>query len=103
MATVLVALAVTESSPSQIRVGKETSVPPPATELIAPARNDALKAIAACAKSSVRAKVQDIAALALGGNNRGSAKFGLNRRSSALENASYIGWFRFWAVALEAE
>src|SRR5271165_3444493 len=38
MATVLVALAVTESRPSQISVGKETSVPPPATELIAPAR-----------------------------------------------------------------
>ena len=38
MATVLVALAVTEFKPSQTRVGKETRVPPPATELIAPAR-----------------------------------------------------------------
>ena len=38
MATVLVALAVTEFNPSQIRVGKESRVPPPATELIAPAR-----------------------------------------------------------------
>jgi len=37
MATVLVALAATESSPSQIRVGNDTSVPPPATELMAPA------------------------------------------------------------------
>jgi hypothetical protein len=33
-----VALAVTELSPSQISVGKDSSVPPPATELIAPAR-----------------------------------------------------------------
>ena len=36
MATVLVALAVNEGRPSQISVGKETSVPPPAMELIAP-------------------------------------------------------------------
>ena len=36
-ATVLVALAVTESSPSQIKVGKVISVPPPANELIPPA------------------------------------------------------------------
>ena len=39
IATVLVALAVTEFKPSQISAGKESSVPPPATELIAPARN----------------------------------------------------------------
>jgi hypothetical protein len=47
LATVLVALAVTESRPSQTRVGKETSVPPPATELMAPARNAAPNALAA--------------------------------------------------------
>ena len=46
MATVLVALAATEPSPSQISVGKETSVPPPATELMAPARKAAAKAAA---------------------------------------------------------
>jgi hypothetical protein len=45
---VLVALAVTELSPSQMRAGKETSVPPPATELIDPAANAAAKAIKAC-------------------------------------------------------
>src|ERR1700743_2479642 len=37
MATVLVALALMEGSPSQISVGKVNSVPPPATELMAPA------------------------------------------------------------------
>ena len=47
IATVLVALAVTESRPSQISVGNETRVPPPATELIAPARKAAAKATAA--------------------------------------------------------
>src|ERR1035441_9180471 len=41
IATVLVAFAVTELSPSQISAGKETSVPPPATELMAPAKNAA--------------------------------------------------------------
>ena len=51
MAAVLVAFAVTESSPSQIRAGKETSVPPPATELTAPAKNAAPKATAACVRS----------------------------------------------------
>src|SRR5256885_11191249 len=54
MATVLVAFAVTEDSPSQISVGKVTSVPPPATELIAPARNAAPKAGAARQKSRAR-------------------------------------------------
>ena len=39
IATVLVAFAATEGSPSQISVGNEISVPPPATELMAPARN----------------------------------------------------------------
>ena len=51
MATVLVALAVTEFRPNQISAGKDTSVPPPATELMAPARNAAPKATAACARS----------------------------------------------------
>ena len=51
IATVLVALAVTEFSPSQISAGKEISVPPPATELMAPARNAAPKATAACVRS----------------------------------------------------
>ncbi len=36
MATVLVAFALMEGSPSQINVGKVSSVPPPATELMAP-------------------------------------------------------------------
>jgi hypothetical protein len=48
IATVLVALAVTEFSPSQIRAGKETSVPPPATELMDPAAKAAAKAIKTC-------------------------------------------------------
>ena len=51
MATVLVAFAVTEFSPSQISAGKEIRVPPPATELMAPARNAAPKATAACVRS----------------------------------------------------
>src|SRR5689334_2775019 len=45
IATVLVALAVIEGSPSQTSAGKEISVPPPATELIPPAKNAALAAI----------------------------------------------------------
>ena len=44
IATVLVAFAVTEFSPSQISAGNESSVPPPAMELIAPARNADAKA-----------------------------------------------------------
>src|ERR1700731_4083576 len=56
IATVLVALAVTEDRPSQISVGKVTSVPPPATELIAPARNAAPNAGAACEKSRAMLK-----------------------------------------------
>ena len=51
MATVLVAFAVTEFSPSQISAGNEISVPPPATEFMAPARNAAPKATAACVSS----------------------------------------------------
>src|SRR5438094_8703102 len=45
IATVLVALAVIDGSPSQTSAGKESSVPPPATELIPPARNAAVAAI----------------------------------------------------------
>ena len=45
IATVLVAFAVIDGSPSQTSVGKEISVPPPATELIPPARNAAVAAI----------------------------------------------------------
>jgi hypothetical protein len=47
IATVLVAFAVTEFSPSQIKAGNDISVPPPAIELIAPARNAAPNATAA--------------------------------------------------------
>ena len=46
IATVLVALAETEFSPSQMSAGKETRVPPPATELMAPARKAEVKATA---------------------------------------------------------
>ena len=56
-ASVLVALAATELRPSQIKAGNETSVPPPATELMAPARNAAPKATAARGKSSVEVKI----------------------------------------------
>src|SRR6202790_4063251 len=52
MATVLVALAVTELSPSQMSVGNVMSVPPPATELITPARKAAPNAAAAWIQSS---------------------------------------------------
>jgi len=58
---VLVAFAVTESSPSQIKAGKETRVPPPATELIAPARNAAPKATAAWGMSSAEVNFEDTA------------------------------------------
>src|ERR1700733_641314 len=44
IATVLVAFAATEVSPNQISVGNVTNVPPPATELIAPAANAEAKA-----------------------------------------------------------
>jgi hypothetical protein len=44
IATVLVALAVIDGSPKASRAGNETSVPPPATELMAPARKDAAMA-----------------------------------------------------------
>ena len=37
IATVLVAFAVMDGSPSQINVGNVSSVPPPATEFMAPA------------------------------------------------------------------
>src|SRR5581483_12405617 len=52
IATELVALAVTELSPSQISVGNVTSVPPPATELMTPARKAAPNAARAWTKSS---------------------------------------------------
>ena len=45
IATVLVALAVIDGSPSQTSAGKEINVPPPATELIPPARKAAAAAI----------------------------------------------------------
>src|ERR1041385_8494476 len=45
IATVLVALAVIDGNPSQTSAGKEISVPPPATELIPPARNAAVAAV----------------------------------------------------------
>jgi len=41
IATVFVALAITAGRPIQMSAGKEMSVPPPAIELIAPARNAA--------------------------------------------------------------
>ena len=44
MATVLVAFAVIDGRPSQTSAGNDTSVPPPATELIAPAAKAATKA-----------------------------------------------------------
>lgn len=44
----LVAFALMDGRPSQIRVGNVTSVPPPATELIVPARNAAPNAASAC-------------------------------------------------------
>src|SRR6187401_464523 len=45
MPTVLVALAVIEGRPIQSSTGNDTSVPPPATELIAPATNAAQNAM----------------------------------------------------------
>ena len=57
----LVALAVTELSPSQMSAGKDTRVPPPAIELMAPARNAAAKATAACQKSNPECNYEDIA------------------------------------------
>jgi hypothetical protein len=54
---VLVALAATELRPSQIKAGNETSVPPPATELMAPAKNAAPKATAARGKSNAEVKI----------------------------------------------
>ena len=43
IATVLVALAIVDGSPTQMSAGNDTSVPPPATELMAPATNAATK------------------------------------------------------------
>src|ERR1700688_1221071 len=47
IATVLVALALIEGSPSQIKVGNVSSVPPPATELMVPAMKAEPKATSA--------------------------------------------------------
>ena len=43
MATVLVAFAIIDGNPTQTSAGNDTSVPPPATELMAPATNAATK------------------------------------------------------------
>jgi glc operon protein GlcG len=48
MATVLVAFALMDGSPSQMSVGKVNRVPPPATELIAPATKAEPNATSAC-------------------------------------------------------
>src|ERR1700734_509984 len=48
MATVLVALALMDGSPSQISVGNVSNVPPPATELMAPATKAEPNATSAC-------------------------------------------------------
>ena len=55
MATVLVAFALMEGSPSQINVGNVSSVPPPATELMAPATKAAPNATKLpCQRSTLR-------------------------------------------------
>ena len=48
MATVLVALALMDGSPSQMSVGNVSSVPPPATELMVPATKAEPNATSAC-------------------------------------------------------
>jgi hypothetical protein len=58
IATVLVAFAVTPSSPRASRVGYEISVPPPATELIAPAAKADPNAAAAVKALKVDTKYQ---------------------------------------------
>src|SRR5690348_8790353 len=62
IATVLVALAILESRPSQMSAGKETRVPPPATELITPARKAAPKATTPCQRWNGEVKFEDSAA-----------------------------------------
>jgi len=47
-ARVLVILAVSGGSPRAMRMGKLTRVPPPAMELIDPARNPAINSMIAC-------------------------------------------------------
>ena len=59
MATVLVAFALMEGSPSQIRVGNVSSVPPPATELMAPATKAAPNATKACQESTLRNVIRE--------------------------------------------
>src|SRR2546430_4043391 len=61
IATVLVALAVIDGSPSQTSAGKEISVPPPATELIPPARKAAAAAVM-IRKNSVDVMLKEIIA-----------------------------------------
>ena len=43
IATVLVAFAIVDGNPTQTSDGNDRSVPPPATELIAPAMKAAMK------------------------------------------------------------
>ena len=52
MATVLVAFALMDGSPNQISVGNVSSVPPPATELMAPATKAEPNAAIACHQPS---------------------------------------------------
>ena len=52
MATVLVAFALMDGSPNQISVGNVSSVPPPATELMAPATKAEPNATTACHQPS---------------------------------------------------
>jgi hypothetical protein len=59
IATVLVALAETELRPSQISVGNVSNVPPPATELIAPAAKAETKAEEPCKRSILAGKIKD--------------------------------------------
>lgn len=56
IATVLVALAATELSPSQTSVGNVSNVPPPATELIAPAAKAEANAAEPCKRSMRKSK-----------------------------------------------
>src|SRR5271157_3833729 len=85
MATVLVALAVTESRPSQINAGKETSVPPPATELMAPARNAAANATAARQTSRVGCNFEDTTFLELSARRTQSPVADRNARRQRLD------------------
>src|SRR5581483_6179813 len=76
MATVLVALAVTEFSPSQMSAGNEINVPPPATEFTAPARNAATNDTAACGKVMDAIKWPAYRTLAIARHNHHNQKIG---------------------------